>query len=59
MKIKETIERDCCQSHDMIKIGENKNLRDILQCVYCKRKVVEEWSGPGNNDFGWREYKDE
>lgn len=56
MKIKEIIERDCCQTQDREIIREEFR-RSIFQCKYCKKKVIEVWCGPGNNDFMLKEYK--
>lgn len=58
MRIKETIERDCCHPNDMKLIG-SENMCKIFQCKYCRKKMIEVWCGPGNNDFGLREYKKE
>lgn len=49
MKIKEVIERECCEQGDMVKIGINK-----FRCKHCKKMYTKERYSDAAGDMDTR-----
>lgn len=60
MKITETIQRECCQSNDLLILGDGKSHKDYRFCKYCGRHFEKEYemdaSGNGYN-YSWKKLK--